>query len=192
MGIRFQLLLCQKKYDTHFYPFIGSANRSVWYKITLPYSGATFTSNRWFMISMDLVIGGPYSNGTSGKIFLAYFFTYNTSLPGYIASNVYGIGIGTIINSVVIKYDIANPAIFYIKASNNDYNSIAIENLTANDSAPAYEFRDTTISAIAEGDIPSTASSTVPITFLSSQGTNILSTNSSIKLTTNNAQIQNS
>lgn len=156
------------KQSSRFYPIVGSAAGSVWYKITFPWAGQVRDNNAWFMTSMDIVVGGPYSNGSSGTIHLAYYFSYNGTNHTYGATNVYGSAIGTRMTNIIIKYDIANPGIMYVKASSNRYCGIAINNLMAHDTAPGYDFINTTIQAIAEADIPAEVNKVVPLTLFNS------------------------
>ena len=158
-----QLTPC--RYNNRFYPFVkADDSRSIWHKVTLPWAGYTSGSNAWMMTSMELVLGGAYSNNNMGRIYLQYYFVKDTSNV-WAVGQVQGVSIGSRIidNGITIKYNIANPGIMYVKVNNNIYNSFAIENLSANDTAPSFDFRNTTITAIAEGDIPAAASSTVPI-----------------------------
>ena len=120
------------------------------------------------MTSMDLVIGGPYNNGTSGTVYLGYYFSYTGSSHTYSAANVYGSAIGTRLDNIIIKYDLTNPGIMYVKASSNQYCGLAIKNLMVHDSAPSYDFTTTTIQTIAEADIPVGANKTVPLTLFGS------------------------
>ena len=152
--------------NDRFYPLVANSYGSVWYKITFPWSGGVKTS-------MDLVIGGPYNNGTSGTIHLAYYFSYTSSSHTYNADNVYGSAVGIRLKNIIIKYDIANPGIMYVKASSNQYNGLAINNLMIHGSGSAYDFLETTIVPIAEADIPTSVNQTVPLTlFNSDNGTN--------------------
>lgn len=157
--------LVPRRYNTRFYPFIkADDSRSIWHKVTLPWAGYTSSSNAWMMTAMELVFGGAHNNYNMGRIYLQYAFTKNSSNV-WTASEVKGLAIGFRMsdNGVTIKYDIANPGIFYIKVNSTTYNSFAIENLSANDTAPSFDFRNTTIEAIAESNIPATATNTVPL-----------------------------
>lgn len=153
-----------KKHTTKFYPFINSNSGSSWYKITLPWAGYTSGSYAWMMTTMEIVIGGSYTGGNYGRIYLQYYFLKNTSNV-WSANEVRGITIGyrIIENEIIIKYDILNPGIFYIRANNSKYNSISIENVTANDSAISFDFRNITIEGIDQTDVPSSADKTVPL-----------------------------
>ena len=164
-----------KNHNSRFYPFIGSAYRNANYKITLPISGRTSSSHEWMMITMELILGGSYSNGANGTIFLSYYFRKDTSNNWY-ADDVRAIGIGNKLadNSVRIQYDISNPGIFYVHSNNSTYNSFSIQNLTANDTAPNFDFTKTTIEPV--DSIPSGLSS-VPLTCLDSKGDNKLYVN---------------
>ena len=178
-----------RKYNTRFYPFIkADDSRSIWHKVTLPWANITFNANKWMMISMELILGGSgYSDGTNGRIYLSYYFTCNTS-GVWTAVNVKGIAIGSKLsaNGITIKYDLNNPGIFYVKVNNTAYTSFAIENLSANDTAPNYEFKNTTIEAITESNIPSAVDKIVPIVKIeTTDGTDLLFNNSTI-LTTDN------
>ena len=156
------------KSNSRYYPIVGNAYGSAWYKVTFPWAGQTRDSNASFMTSMDLVIGGPYNNGTSGTVYLGYYFSYTGSSHTYSAANVYGSAIGTRLDNIIIKYDLTNPGIMYVKASSNQYCGLAIKNLMVHDSAPSYDFTTTTIQTIAEADIPVGANKTVPLTLFGS------------------------
>ena len=154
-----------RQYNSRFYPFIkADDSRSVWHKVTFPWSGYTSGNAAWLMTSMELILGGAFSNNNVGRIYLQYYFSKNASNV-WTAGQVQGISIGNRIfdNGITIKYDLANPGIMYVKVSNNQYNSFAIENLAANDTAPSFDFRNTTIEPISADNIPSSASNVVPI-----------------------------
>jgi len=169
----------EKRYG-RFYPFIASdPTRSIWHKVTFPHTGYTSSSTAWFMLTMEIVLSGSYQNAAAGKIFLNYYFLKDSS-NNWSAATVKGIAIGTHITSsgVKIRYDIANPAIFYIKVSTYNYTSFAIENLSANDTAQNYDYRNTTIETIAEADIPSAADKYIPIAVIeSNDGSTLIATN---------------
>lgn len=150
--------------STKFYPFIGTASRSKNYKITLPYNGVTASYKLYMMNTMEIVLGSSYQKGATGKIFLSYYFTRDIN-GTWLANDLRAFAIGCNI-SPAITYQISNPAIFWISLNSTIYNVISIKNLTAEDSAPSYDYRNTTIEAVA--DVPTTNVSSVPITILSS------------------------
>ena len=135
---------CAKRSSARFYNFIADSNSSYWYKVTLPFQGTTSANNRWMMVSMEIVLKGNYNSGADGKIFLRYYIYYQANTTQGQAESVYGIAIGSQLQSVRVAYQKSNLGIFYIYVPNN-YNSIAIQNLSANDSAPAYDFRTTSL-----------------------------------------------
>ena len=75
------------------YPYVLYGNSKECYKVTLPHQGVTNSSNQWYMISMEIVLGGTYSSGANGKIFLSYYFKKNSDNT-WIAEDVRGIAIG--------------------------------------------------------------------------------------------------
>lgn len=156
------------KSNNRFYPLVGNAYGSAWYKVTWPFPN-THSANRWMMLSMDITLGGPYSPGPSGKIQLSYYFSYNSTNAAWSANNVYGVVLGNNINStnVQIKYSITEPNIMYIKAGPNQYRGISIENLHVHDSAPSYDFLTTKIETCAEPD-STVYNSSVPLVFYGS------------------------
>lgn len=167
--------LVPKNHNSRFYPFIGSAYRKANYKVTLPISGRTSSSNEWMMITMELILGGSYNSGANGTIFLSYYFRKDSSNHWY-ADAVRAIGIGNKLadNEVRIQYDISNPGVFYVHSNNNEYNSFSIQNLTSNDTAPNFDFTKTTIEPV--DSIPS-GLAVVPLTCLDSKGDNKLYVN---------------
>ena len=167
-----------KKYNNRFYPFIGSTHGGTNYKVTLPISGYTSNGTSWMMITMELVLGGSYDGGATGKIFLSYYFLKNSNNV-WSADHVRAIGIGNKLadNGVSIQYNIRNPGIFYVHADKNTYNSFSIQNLTANDSASSFDFTTTLIQAV--DSIPSELTS-IPLTCLDSKGDNKLYVNNTV------------
>ena len=164
-----------KKYNNRFYPFIGSAHGGANYQVTLPISSYTSNGTSWMMITMELVLGGSYDGGATGKIFLSYYFLKNSNNV-WSADHVRALGIGNKLadNGVSIQYNIRNPGIFYVHANKNTYNSFSIQNLTANDSASSFDFTTTLIQAV--DSIPSELTS-IPLTCLDSKGDNKLYVN---------------
>jgi hypothetical protein len=152
-----------KKDSAHYYPYIGSAYYSTWYKVTLPYTGAAYASSRWMMNSMEIVIGGPYASGYSGRIFLSYYMNHGET--AWLAPNVYATAVGNLISGVEIRYQLSDPAVFYIKVANT-YSTVSIENLTSNDTASGYDFSRTTIVACAAANVPTSDYKTVSIVAL--------------------------
>ena len=139
------------------------------------------------MLTMQINLGGSYASGSNGRIFLSYYFTKASGQSGaYYVGDVRGIGIGCKLtdNGVVIKYDIANPTIFYIKANNNIYNSISIDTLTANDTSPSFDYRNTTIEAV--DSCPDNCNQTVPIAFVETKDGSDLYFNNNTILTSAN------
>ena len=172
--------LVPKKFNNFFYPYIGSnTSRSIWYKITLPWANLASSTEAWMMTSMEIVLGGAYLNNNIGRIYLQYYFFKNTSNV-WVARDVQGLAVGyrIIENSITIKYDLSNPGIIYIKANANQYNTLSIENLSANDTATSLDFRNTTIEQISESTIPSQANKIVPLyyTLITSNTSNIPNT----------------
>ena len=150
--------------STKFYPFIGTASRGTSYKVTLPYNGVNVSYKLFMMNTMEIVLGSSYQKGSTGKIFLSYYFTKQEDNT-WSAQDTRAFAIGCNI-SPTITYQISNPAIFWINLNSTTYNVISIKNLTAEDSAPSYDYRNTTIEAVT--DLPTTNISSVPITILSS------------------------
>ena len=142
-----------KKPNVRFYNYIGCNVLSKWYKITLPFHNTTSTNNRWMMVSMELILKGNYSNGADGTIYLSYYIYYPANNNVGIANNVYALAIGSNMNNVRIAYNKTDLGIFYVYVPSN-YNSFAIQNLSANDSAPSYDFTTTTIDALLSSNYP--------------------------------------
>jgi hypothetical protein len=152
--------------STKFYPFIGTASRGTSYKVTLPYNGVDVSYKVFMMNTMEIVLGSSYLNGATGKIFLSYYFTRDAN-GTWLANDLRAFAIGCNV-APTITYQISNPAIFWITLNSTEYNVISIKNLTAEDSAPSYDYRNTTIEAVT--DLPTTDISSVPITILSNDG----------------------
>ena len=176
--------LVPKKHNNYFYPYINTEYSSCWYKVTLPFTGHQSSGNSWLMVKMEISLGGTYSSGAGGRIFLSYYFYKTAGEEGpWAAHNVYGIAIGWKLssNSVKIMYDLSDPAVFYLHAGDSNYNTISIDNLSANDTAAGYDFSTTTISRIAASSIPETANKIVPISFVeTTNGTNLLINNHAV------------
>lgn len=156
------------------YPWIGSAAGSKYYKVTLPYNGVNGSANKWFMISMEITVGGPYSSGESGKIELSYYFVWDGTGKKWSANNVKGIAVGINMSTVKIYYDIVNPAIFYIYAGQDQYRGVQISNMLVHDSAPGYDFTQTKIETCA--DITVANFTSIPIVNLGISGTSLYTT----------------
>lgn len=175
------------KDSVRFYPFVGSSCGSKWYKVTLPYAGYSSSSNAWFMVHMELIVGGSYLNGSGGKIELSYYFNHTGSSDTFGAAQVRGFAYGDTMTSsnVEIRYSITNPGIFYIKACSHQYNSFAIQNLTANDTATAYDFSTTAIETCADANVIASGYTNVPITWIGTNDGTYLNTNNLLKITSN-------
>ena len=152
--------------STKFYPFIGTASRGTSYKVTLPYNGVNVSYKVYMMNTMEIVLGSSYPNGATGKIFLSYYFTRDAN-GTWLANDLRAFAIGCNV-APTITYQISNPAIFRITLNSPEYNVVSIKNLTAEDSAPSYDYRKTTIEAVTS--VPTTGISSVPITILSNDG----------------------
>jgi hypothetical protein len=152
--------------STKFYPFIGTASRGTSYKVTLPYNGVNVSYKVFMMNTMEIVLGSSYLSGATGKIFLSYYFTRDTN-GTWLANDLRAFAIGCNV-APTITYQTNNPAIFWINLNSTSYNVISIKNLTAEDSAPSYDYRKTTIEAVTS--VPTTGISSVPITILSNDG----------------------
>ena len=152
--------------STKFYPFIGTASRGTRYKVTLPYNGVNVSYKVFMMNTMEIVLGSSYLNGATGKIFLSYYFTRDAN-GTWLTNDLRAFAIGCNV-APTITYQISNPAIFWVTLNSTAYNVISIKNLTAEDSAPSYDYRNTTIEAVT--DLPTTDISLVPITILSNDG----------------------
>ena len=142
-----------KKPDTHFYNYIGCNKSSNWYKVTFPFHNTTSTNPRWMMVSMELILKGNYSSGADGTIYLSYYIKYPPNNNVGSANNVYALAVGSNMNNIRIAYSKTDLGIFYVYVPNN-YNSFAIQNLSANDSALSYDFTTTTIDALSSSNYP--------------------------------------
>lgn len=173
-----------KQSNTHFYPYIGSAFGKQWYKVTLAHHGHyRENATSWYMISMQINIGSSYQSSFTGKILLDYYFSKASGEAGAYSTGpslkglVYGLK--TSDPGITIKYDLADPTIFYIKAAASNYNSISITDLSANDTAPNFDFRNTTIEPV--DSCPSNCDQVVPLIFLqTTNGNNLLINNDAI------------
>lgn len=158
-----------KQANTKFYPYIGTSNSSKCYKITLPYNGVTTSYKLYMMNTMEIVLGSSYQKGATGKIFLSYYFT-KAADNTWSAQDIRAFAIGCNV-SPTITYQISNPAIFWISLNSTTYNTISIVNLTAADSAPSYDYRNTIIES--DTNAPTTNISTIPIAILDSDGSKL-------------------
>jgi len=175
-----------KKEDITYYPYIKKAHGSAWYKVTLPFNGYTSSGNAWLMISMRLRVGSTYGDPIrlTGDIHLNYYFLKNSSNV-WTAADVRGFVTGPGTGLPTIKYDLANPGIFYIYVSSLTYNVLAIHELIARDTAQNFDFTTTTIEAIAAADIPAAANQTVPIAGFYMPDTNDVRTQNSVVIESN-------
>ena len=174
-----------KKEDITYYPYIKKAHGSAWYKVTFPFNGYTSSGNAWLQISMRLRVGNTYGTPRfTGDIHLNYYFTKNSS-NAWVATNVRGFATGPGTTLPTIKYDLANPGIFYIYVSSTEYNVLAIHELIARDTAHNFDFTTTTIEAIADADLPAAANQTVPISGFYMPDTNDVRTQSSVVIERN-------
>ena len=121
------------------------------------------------MVSFDLHVGGAYSNNPSGVIHIAYYY-YNNSSGATIKGQISGMAVGVLMNYVKVFYNLSTErGILYVKNERNQYNTIWIDNLTAHDTAPNYDFTQTTIettSAIDESNYE-----VIPVSTLYNDGT---------------------
>lgn len=173
----------KRKESSYFYPFIGNvylngSNNTA--KVTFPVP-VTRTSNSWFMMNCEIVIGHSWQAKPSGKLLLQYYFVYTTSTGAFTADGVRGVMIGSNIGTQLsLWYDIADPKILYIQSSSG-YTSVAIENVCVADTGAAYDYMTTTLEAISSTTIPSGLSK-VPISiFDSPNGTDVKLNGNNIK-----------
>lgn len=173
----------QKKESSYFYPFIKSVylnGSNTIAKITFP-CPVTKTSNAWYMMNCDVVVGHSWQAKPNGKILLQYYFLYTASTGAFTADGVRAIMVGSNIgNQLSLWYDISNPKILYIQ-SNSGYTSVAIENLCAADTGASYDYMTTTMEAMAVGNLPSGLSKVPMSIFDSPNGTDVKLNNSNIK-----------
>ena len=152
-----------KRANNMFYPFVGASptNGNI-FKVTMP--SFSDTGDIWYMVTFELVLCGSYNNAPDGRIYTTYFFQRQNGTISAGVMRAVGIGSNIYNNSVSIKYDIQSPNIFYVYLGTEEYQTLAIENLSALDSATNFNFSNTTIETVSS--IPSAASSTVPVDIL--------------------------
>ena len=160
----------KKQEDIYTYPYIGTGHvRSNTggqaFKITLPYAGITSSSNEWFMNTFELVIGQSYVANSVCKLYFSYYALKGASNTWSVPNcQVFGVG-SNLSNISNIYYVTNNPAIIYITFTNNNYITMSINNLTANDTANSYDFRNTTLEL---ADLPDTSTLTnISLTYVS-------------------------
>lgn len=152
-----------KRANNMFYSFIGaSPTHGNIFKVTMP--SLPGTGNTWYMVTFELVLCGSYNNAPDGRIYTTYYFNRTDGTISAGVMRAVGVGSNIYNNNVSIKYDIQSPNIFYVYLGTIEYQTLAIENLSALDSASNFNFSNTTIETVSS--IPSAASSTVPIDIL--------------------------
>ncbi len=171
-----------RKEHANYYPLVGSIylnGGNPVAKITFP-APVVKTTNAWFMVTCEIVLGYSWQNYPSGRIFLRYYFYYNKAEDTFDAQNVKGVMIGTDLGTrVSLKYDISDPRVLYI-ITVNGYTTVAITNLCAGDTSSyhdymATEFEKTTLDNVPEG------LTTIPINTIDSSESGVKVNNSYIK-----------
>lgn len=146
--------------------YVGSQQRSRWYKITLPEHGQSNINPsdavRYYMHSMTIVVGGDYNNNPRGQIELKYYIYWNKT--SYSFDKCYANAWGPDIDKVKIYSKIAEPFIIYIDTS-NAYSSIWVEHLHGLDSASSYSTLNTKVETQADITIDSNYSP-MPMVYL--------------------------
>lgn len=154
---------------TRHYPYIGSAERSAWYRITFPYSNAeTTTAAKWFMNSFDIHVGGGYQSNPSGLIHVAFYWMRAASNGAWTAPQVQAYAQGPYMNKVNLYYRIAEPGVLYVNVNANVYNGISVQDLYCDDTAPTLDWTTTTVTTCSA--ITVTDYTAVPMTRFYNEG----------------------